>query len=77
MLIHSIQTLVETDDPEPAAAPAFPGQPALLGRDSQSTDTVVDAMTEEALLRGLQRLTPMEASPNTGASPDRAPNSEF
>ena len=77
MLIHSIQTLVETDDPEPVVAPAFPGQPALLGRDTQPTDVVVDTMTEDALLRGLERLSPVEALPNTGGSADRAPTSEF
>ena len=32
----------------------------MLGRDDQSTDTVVDVITEEQLLRGMESLTPTE-----------------
>ena len=32
------------------------------GRDHQSTDTTVDTMTEEELLRGLERLSPEEST---------------
>jgi DNA-directed RNA polymerase subunit omega len=60
-LIHSIQKQVEIDEPEQAAAPvAQAGDRAILGRDSQSADTTIDTMTEEELLRGLERLTPEE-----------------
>ena len=60
-LIHSIQKQVEIDEPEVAAAPtALPSNVVTLGRDSPSADMVVDTMTEEELLRGLQRLTPEE-----------------
>ena len=60
-LIHSIQKQVEIDEPEEAAAPVAPGQDRpTLGRDSQSSDTTIDTMTEEELLRGLESLTPVE-----------------
>jgi DNA-directed RNA polymerase subunit omega len=58
-LIHSIQKQVEVDEPEVAAAPtALASNVVTLGRDSRSADMVVDTMTEEELLRGLQRLAP-------------------
>ena len=60
-LIHSIQEQVEIDEPEGAAAPMAPRQDRpILGRDSQSSDTTIDAMTEEELLRGLEKWTPVE-----------------
>ena len=39
----------------------------VLGRDDQSTDTVVDVITEEQLLRGMESLTPTEPSANGGS----------
>ena len=58
-LIHSIQKQVEIDEPEVAAAPtALVSNVVTLGRDSRSADMVVDTMTEEELLRGLQKLAP-------------------
>jgi DNA-directed RNA polymerase subunit omega len=60
-LIHSIQDLVEVDEPEGVAAPMAPRQDRpILGRDSQSSDTTIDTMTEEELLRGLEKWTPVE-----------------
>jgi len=60
-LIHSIQEQVEVDEPEGAAAPMVPRQDRpILGRDSQSSDTIIDTMTEEELLRGLEKWTPVE-----------------
>jgi DNA-directed RNA polymerase subunit omega len=60
-LIHSIQKQVEVDEPEVAAAPTMlPSNVITLGRDSRSADMTVDAMTEEQLLIGLQRLLPEE-----------------
>ena len=60
-LIHSIQEQVEIDEPEGAAAPmALREDRAILGRDSQSSDTTIDVMTEEELLRGLEKWTPVE-----------------
>ena len=66
-LIHSIQKNVEVDEPEPAAAPTLPiERRPMLGRDDQSTDTVVDMISEEQLLRGMESLTPTEPSANGG-----------
>ena len=68
-LIHSIQRNVEVDEPEAAAAPSLPiERRPVLGRDGQSTDTVVDVITEEQLLRGMESLTPTEPSANGGGS---------
>jgi DNA-directed RNA polymerase subunit omega len=62
-LIHSIQKQVEIDEPEPVAAPMLPeALRPMLGRDEPSTDATIDTMSEEALLRGLQQLTPEEPS---------------
>lgn len=62
-LIHSLQKQVEVDEPEAVAAPMLP-QPLRqsLGRDDQSIDATVDTMTEEQLLRGLEKLAPEEPS---------------
>src|SRR5262245_42107818 len=58
--IHSIQEQVEVDEPEGVAAPMAPRQDRpVLGRDSQSSDTTIDTMTEEELLRGLEKWTPV------------------
>ena len=67
-LIHSIQKYVEVDEPEPEAAPALVHEPRMpiLGQDDQSRDKVIDRMTEEELLRGLESLPPAE-SPNSGS----------
>jgi DNA-directed RNA polymerase subunit omega len=68
-LIHSIQKNVEVDEPEPGAAPTLPQERRpILGRDDQSTDTQVDVITEEQLLRGMESLTPTEPSANGGGS---------
>jgi DNA-directed RNA polymerase subunit omega len=68
-LIHSIQKNVEVDEPEPGAAPTLPQERRpILGRDDQSTDTKVDVITEEQLLRGMESLTPTEPSANGGGS---------
>ena len=62
-LIHSIQKQVEIDEPEAVAAPVLPqALRPMLGRDDPSIDVKIDTMTEEALLHGLQQLTPEEPS---------------
>jgi DNA-directed RNA polymerase subunit omega len=67
-LIHSIQKNVEVDEPEPGAAPTLPiERRPTLGRDDPSTDTVVDMISEEQLLRGMESLTPTEPSANGGS----------
>ena len=67
---HSIQKNVEVDEPEAVAAPLLPPdrRAPVLGRDDESSDTVVDVMTEEQLLRGLESMTPSEPSANGGPS---------
>ncbi len=68
-LIHSIQKNVEVDEPEPGAAPMLPQERRpVLGRDDQSTDNVVDVITEEQLLRGMESMTPTEPSANGGGN---------
>ena len=74
-LIHSIQKNVEVDEPEAAAAPMVAqDRRPMLGRDEQSSDTAVDAITEEQLLRGMESLTPTEPSSNgtNGPTPGRS-----
>lgn len=63
-LIHSMQKFVEVDEPEPEAVPllASDTRAPLLGQDDQSQDTVIDRMTEEELLRGLESLSPPETT---------------
>ena len=59
MLIHSIQEQVEIDEPETVAAPMLPeGLRPILGRDDPTIDEGVDTLTEEQLLRAMQKLSP-------------------
>jgi DNA-directed RNA polymerase subunit omega len=68
-LIHSIQKNVEVDEPERAAAPQLPQERRpMLARDDQASDTQVDVITEEQMLRGMESLTPTEPSGNGGGS---------
>jgi DNA-directed RNA polymerase subunit omega len=61
--IHSIQNQVEVDEPEAVAAPLLPQSlRPTLGRDDPGIDQVVDTMTEDELLRGLEKLSPEEPS---------------
>jgi DNA-directed RNA polymerase subunit omega len=63
--IHSIQEQVEIDEPEAVAAPLVAQEfRPMLGQDDQTTDAIVDMMTEEELLRGLQKLSPEDPSTN-------------
>jgi DNA-directed RNA polymerase subunit omega len=59
--IHVMQHNVEVDEPEGQAAPML-GKPNRLGRDDQSSDTIIDTMSEDALLRAMQSLVPAEES---------------
>ena len=67
-LIHSIQKNVEVDEPEADAAPILTTERRvpILGRDDMSRDGIVDTMTEEQLLRGLESMTPSEPSSSNG-----------
>jgi hypothetical protein len=62
-----MQNHAEVDEPESAAVPTLPeiDRPAL-GSDDPSTDTAVDAMTEEDLLRRMRVLAPMDANTRGG-----------
>jgi DNA-directed RNA polymerase subunit omega len=58
-LIHALQRNVEIDEPERGAGPVLPeSMRPTLGRDDRSDDTVVDTMTEEALLRAMGQRMP-------------------
>lgn len=54
--IHSMQKYVEVDEPEPEAAPQISseGSAPVIGQDDPASDTVVDQMSEEELLRGME-----------------------
>src|SRR6516165_10631769 len=60
--IHAMQNQAEVDEPESTAVPTLPEVDCpTLGSDDPSIDTVVDAMTEEDLLRRMRVLAPMNA----------------
>jgi len=71
LLIHSMQRSVEieaADEREPTATPTMRREPhPSLGHDDQSTDTIVDVITEEQLLRGMEKLLP-EVSNHSGGT---------
>jgi DNA-directed RNA polymerase subunit omega len=63
-----MQHNAEVDEPEPTAVPILPHEHrTVVVRDDRLTDTVIDKITEDALLRGLQTLGPMEASTGGGS----------
>jgi DNA-directed RNA polymerase subunit omega len=60
-LIHSLQKYVEVDEPESDAVPLIGSSGE--GVDADDTEVVLDRMTEEELLKGLEGLTPPEEQP--------------
>ena len=60
-LIHTLQKYVEVDEPELETVPLIGASGARV--DVDDTDVVLERMTEEELLRGLEGLTPPEAQP--------------
>jgi DNA-directed RNA polymerase subunit omega len=69
-LITSIQKNVEFDEAEGRAAPMLPSRTqSRLGHDNPSMDIEVDqiSMTEDQLLREMQRLGPLDASVPEGS----------
>lgn len=64
-LVHSMQKHVEVDEPEPDLVPMLTAEGAVAQVEDDA-DVVVDRMTEEDLLRGLEGLPPRESS-NGGA----------
>jgi DNA-directed RNA polymerase subunit omega len=69
--IHWMLHNAEVDEPESTPVPTLPRTRPVLVRDDPSTDTVVDVVTEEELLRWLEKLTPMEPSPRSGGGISR------
>jgi DNA-directed RNA polymerase subunit omega len=68
-LIHSMQKYVEVDEPEPDAVSVVGLEDMaapVVGKDDQIDDNVIDRMTEEELLRGLENLAPSDSS-NAGS----------
>jgi DNA-directed RNA polymerase subunit omega len=62
-LIHSMQRYVEVDEPEPDAVPVLSSSSSdrpIFGRDDEKSDMMIDRMTEEELLRGLERSLPSD-----------------
>jgi DNA-directed RNA polymerase subunit omega len=74
-LIHSIQKNVDVDEPEAEQTPMVPVERRLpmLGRDDTASDTQMDALTEEQLLRGMESMTPTEPSAALGSGNGPAP----
>ncbi len=66
-LIHSMQRYVEVDEPEPDAVPMLPSglDRPIFGRDDPSADRMIDRMTEEELLRGMERSIPSDQHQNS------------
>ena len=60
-LIHSLQKYVEVDEPEPEAVPLIGSAGGSV--DADDTEVVLERMTEEELLKGLEGLTPPEEQP--------------
>ncbi|MBS9476502.1 DNA-directed RNA polymerase subunit omega [Ancylobacter radicis] len=58
-LIHSLQKFTEVDEPEPETVPMIASSASHGADDS---DVMLDRMTEEELLAGLQGLVPPEPS---------------
>ncbi|MBS7537399.1 DNA-directed RNA polymerase subunit omega [Ancylobacter lacus] len=59
-LIHSLQKFTEVDEPEPETVPMIASSSSEGGGDD--SDVMLDRMTEEELLAGLQGLVPPEPS---------------
>ncbi|MCJ8141577.1 DNA-directed RNA polymerase subunit omega [Ancylobacter sp. A5.8] len=57
-LIHSLQKFTEVDEPEPETVPMI----ASSEGGADDSDVMLDRMTEEELLAGLQGLVPPEPS---------------
>ena len=60
-LVHSLQKYVEVDEPESETVPLIGASGE--GVDADDTEVVLDRMTEEELLKGLEGLTPPEEQP--------------
>jgi DNA-directed RNA polymerase subunit omega len=67
-LIHSMQHNAEVDEPESTPVPTLPhADRRVVVRADLLADTVIDTITEDTLLRGLQTLTPTDPSAHGGS----------
>jgi len=67
--IHAMQTQAEIDEPEPTLVPTLPQVDRhALRPDDPSTDTAVDAMTEDELLHRMGIVKPMDAHTRGGST---------
>ena len=62
--IHSMQKYVEVDEPEAEAVPMLSTETRMpvVGQDDPSSDTSIDKMTEEELLRRMATQAPSDGS---------------
>src|SRR5262249_21663273 len=60
-LVHSLQKYVEVDEPEPATVPLIGTAGGTV--DADDTEVTPERMTEEELLRGLDRFAQPEEQP--------------
>ena len=62
--IHSMQKYVEVDEPEADAVPMLSADPRMpvLAKDDPSSDTAIDKMSEEELLRRMASQSPSDGS---------------
>jgi DNA-directed RNA polymerase subunit omega len=62
--IHSMQKYVEVDEPDAEAVPMLSADTRMpiLAQDDQSSDTAIDKMTEEELLRRMATQAPSDGS---------------
>jgi len=62
--IHSMQKYVEVDEPEPEATPQITSEShvPVIGQDDPNADLVIDQMSEEELLRGMESLSLSESN---------------
>ena len=63
-VIHSMQKYVEVDEPEPDEAPLIAQEPVapVMAQDDQDSESSIDRMTEEELLKGLEDLASIESN---------------
>ena len=67
-LVHSLQKYVEVDEPESEAVPLIGASGEAV--DADDTEVVLDRMTEEELLKGLEGLAPPEERPEPSEPDD-------
>lgn len=62
--IHSMQKYVEVDEPEPEATPQIAAETnvPIIGQDDPGSDMVVDQMSEDELLRGMESIALSESN---------------